>query len=84
MLNLFQVFVACVTKKYSESDPCADEVALAAKLKKKIVPLLLEGTWPVGGEMSVHFARLKYVKCKEGLTDEKLRKVVEDVKANTQ
>ena len=83
MLNLFQVFVACVTEKYSKSKNCRKEVSLADSLEKTIVPLLREGTWPVEGPMAVNFTRLIYVNCKEGLTDEKLSEVVENIKANT-
>ena len=74
MLNLFQLFVACVTEKYIQSDFCRREVALADALKKRMVPLLFGGvTWPVVGPMSLPFTELGYVNCSKGLVNEKLR-----------
>ena len=84
MFNLFQVFVACVTKKYTKSSYCRKEVTLAAELKKKIVPLLFEKPWPVEGPMALHFTELIYVKCEKGLTKEKLSEIVENLKSKAQ
>ena len=86
MSLLFQVFVACVTLEYTKSTPCKSEVALAVLLNKTIVPLRFkEVPWPVEGSMSLPFAELLYVNCREGLTPEKLREIVETInhKVNT-
>ena len=84
MFNLFQVFVACVTKKYTASPNCRKEVALAAQLKKKIVPLLFEKPWPVEGPMALHFTELKYLNCEEGLTKKKLLEIVKNIRSKAQ
>ena len=81
MLNLFQVFVACVTNKYCQSVFCRQEVALAATLGKKLLPVLFEDvTWPLPGPMALPMTPLIYTNCKEGVTGESLGKIVESIK----
>ena len=58
-----------MTKAYSQSNACQQEVALADILKKPILPVLFESiAWPPEGPMSPPFARLIYIDCAEGLT----------------
>lgn len=80
MFNLFQVFVACVTKEYTKSTSCQEEVALAAKLGKEIVPLLFERPWPVDGPMALPLTKLIYVNCEKSLTKEKLLEIVKNIR----
>eukprot|EP00058_Branchiostoma_floridae_P010496 XP_002595984.1 hypothetical protein BRAFLDRAFT_96757 [Branchiostoma floridae] len=57
-----KVVISCVTPKYTESDNCRNEVALAHSLRKTIVPVLLENTaWPPEGPMAMPFAQLLYI-----------------------
>ncbi len=77
--------VSCVTKAYSESDACQQEVALADVLKKPILPVLFEKvTWPPEGPMAMPFARLIYINCQEGLTSANLDTVIKTIKSKTQ
>ena len=85
MLKLFQIFVACVTKKYCQADICQQEVALAACLKKKLLPVLFEDvTWPLEGPMALPMTPLIYANCKNGVTSESLGEIVKSIKSKIQ
>ena len=80
MLKLFQIFVACMTEEYCQSDICQQEVALADRLKKKLLPVLFEDiTWPPEGPMALAMASLIYADCKNGVTSESLGEIVESI-----
>ena len=77
--------VSCVTKAYSKSQACQQEVALADVLKKPILPLLLEPiSWPPEGAMAMPFAPLVYVDCGRGLSTENLNKVLTTILSKVQ
>ena len=77
--------VSCVTKAYSKSQACQQEVALADVLKKPILPLLLEPiSWPPEGAMAMPFAPLLYVDCERGLSTENLNKVLTAILSKVQ
>ena len=77
--------VSCVTKAYSKSNACQQEVALADVLKTPILPVLFESiTWPPEGPMSMPFAPLIYINCEKGLTTENLDRVIKTIKSKTQ
>ena len=84
MFNFPQVFVACVTKKYTESSYCEKEISLAFELKRKIVPLLFEKVKPRDEKMALYFTGIKYLNCHEGLTVENLPKIVDNIKSKAQ
>ena len=76
--------VSCVTKAYSQSIPCRQEVSLADVLKKPILPVLFESLkWPPEGPMSMPFAPLLYINCEKGLTSANLDKVIEAIRSKT-
>lgn len=80
----FQIVISCVTKAYSQSNACQQEVALADVLKKPILPVLFEPlTWPPEGPMAMPFAPLIYVSLEDGLTRGNLEKVVNTIKSRT-
>ncbi|XP_035692169.1 protein tirA-like isoform X5 [Branchiostoma floridae] len=57
-----KVVISCVTPNYTKSDSCQNEVELAYRLKKPLVPVLLEKTaWPPEGPMAMPFAQLLYI-----------------------
>ena len=73
-----------MTKAYSQSNACQQEVALADVLKKPILPVLFESiTWPPEGPMAMPFAPLIYVSFADGLTKDNLDKVVKTIKSRT-
>ena len=77
--------VSCVTKAYSKSQACKQEVAMADVLKKPILPLLLEPiSWPPEGAMAMPFAPLVYVDCERGLSTENLNKVLTTILSKVQ
>ena len=85
MLKLFQIFVACVTEKYCQSDVCQQEVALADRLKKKLLPVLFEDvTWPLEGPMALPMTSLIYANFKNGVTSESLGEIVKSIKSKIQ
>lgn len=64
ILHFLQVFVACITKDYLGSVECIDEMILARKREKVIIPLLLEAIkpWPPeGSELAVPLAGVTYI-----------------------
>jgi hypothetical protein len=78
-----QIVVSCVTKAYSESNACQQEVALADVLKKPILPVLFEAvTWPPEGPMAMPFAPLIYINCEKGLT-KNLETVIQTIRSKT-
>lgn len=79
-----KIVVSCVTKAYSESNACQQEVSLADVLKKPILPVLFESlTWPPEGPMAMPFAPLIYINCEKGLTSANLDTVIETIKSKT-
>ena len=85
MVKLFQIFVACMTKEYCQSDICQKEVALADRLKKKLLPVLFEDvTWPPEGPMALPMTPLIYVNCKNGVTSESLGEIIKSIKSKIQ
>lgn len=64
-LRSCKLVVSCVTEKYSLSQNCRREIALADGIKKPIIPLLADAnlSWPPAGPMSMPLSQLSYIDC---------------------
>lgn len=78
--------LSCLTKAYSKSSVCKQEVGLAEKLKKPIIPLIFEEHLPpeLAEGMGLSFSRLLYIKCINGLSTEKINDVLKAIRSKIQ
>ena len=71
--------VAFVTKAYSESDNCLDEIVLAETEKKPIIRLLFEKKSNLAEGIRLSLERKVYINCIDGFNTEKLNEVLEAI-----
>ena len=78
--------LSCLTKAYSKSSVCKQEVGLAEKLKKPIIPLIFEEHLPpeLAEGMGLSFSRLLYINCINGLSTEKINDVLKAIRSKIQ
>ena len=67
------VFMAFVSDKYTESDNCNKEFALAVDWKKPVMPInLVQGRWPPKGKTAASLAGKLYLEGKAEISDKQI------------
>ena len=78
--------LSCLTKAYSKSSVCKQEVGLADKIGKPIIPLIFEENLPpeLAEGMGLSLTRLLYIDCIDGVNTENLNKVLKAIQSKIQ